>query len=61
MRELNGEEALDAVVTSIRRLFPAVSERQSRQLADAVIRDLASRGVVLAMPLGQAASEELSS
>lgn len=58
MRELNEEEALGAVVVSIQRLFPVVSERQSRELARAVIRDLAGRGVVLAMaPGGMAAAD----
>lgn len=48
LRALNEQEALAAVVASVQHLFPAVSERQSRELARAVIRDLAGRGVVLA-------------
>jgi hypothetical protein len=47
LHELTEEEALGAVVESIRNLFPFVTDKQSRELARAVIRRLANSGVVL--------------
>ncbi len=44
------EESIEAVATAIRRLFSVVSEKQSRDLAGAVLRDLAGRGIVLGRP-----------
>lgn len=39
--ELGPQEAVRAVAGSARRLFPFVSEQQARDLAAAVLRDLA--------------------
>ena len=49
LTELSEDEALSAVLVCIRRLFPAVSEHQARDLARVVIRDLSRGGLVLAM------------
>ncbi len=49
LRELDEDEALAVVISLIRNLFPIVSEHQSRELAKAVIRDLAARDVSLAI------------
>ena len=48
MRALDEDEAVTAVVESVRDLFPLVTEHQSRELARRVLRTLASRGVTLA-------------
>jgi hypothetical protein len=45
--ELGQREAVDAVARSARRLFPFVSEQQARDLAAAVLRDLASEDICL--------------
>ena len=47
LQELTEEQALSAVVSSIRQLFPIVGEGQSRELARSVIRSLAEGGIVL--------------
>lgn len=49
LQELTEEQALSAVVASIRQLFPIVAENQSRELARSVIRSLAEGGIVLAV------------
>ena len=48
MTLLAEEEAISAVTGSIRRLFAVVTERQARDLARAVLRDLAGLGLGLA-------------
>jgi hypothetical protein len=48
LRELDENEALCVVASLIRNLFPIVSERQSRELAQAVLRGLDVRDLVLA-------------
>lgn len=48
LRALDEDEAVTAVVESVRVLFPLVTEGQSRQLARRVLRTLAERGVTLA-------------
>jgi hypothetical protein len=47
LQPLSEEQALAVVTAAIRRLFPVVTENRSRDLARAVIRDLAGRGVLL--------------
>jgi len=49
LRKLNEEEALAAVVASVRQLFPMFAEHHARELARTVIRSLAGNGVVLAL------------
>lgn len=58
MRALNEEEALAAVVISVRQLFPMFAEHQARALARTVIRSLAGNGVVLALVPPQAPPAE---
>jgi hypothetical protein len=48
LRALDEDEAVTAVVESVRHLFPLVTEHQSRELARQVLRTLARRGVTLA-------------
>jgi hypothetical protein len=57
VRRLQEAEALAAVVASVRQLFPLVTEKQSRELARRVIRNLADRGVVLAV-IGEAEARD---
>jgi hypothetical protein len=52
LHDLTEEAALSAVLASITRLFPAVPEHTLRDLASAVLRDLAGRGIILAMRQG---------
>ena len=49
VRELTEEQALSAVMASIRQLFPIVAETQARELARTVIRSLAKDRIVLAV------------
>ena len=46
--ELSEDEAVAAVATAIRRLFAMATEAQARDLARAVLRDLAAGGLQLA-------------
>lgn len=44
---LEHSEAVEVVAASGRRLFPALSQQQARDLAALMLRDLAARGVRL--------------
>ena len=44
---LDQDEAIGVVAASARRLFPLVSERQAREMASLVLRDLQGRGISL--------------
>lgn len=44
---LEESEAIDAVAVAVRRLFGLISERQARDLAAAVLRDLRREGLHL--------------
>ncbi|HEX4171596.1 MAG TPA: hypothetical protein VHY82_03880 [Acetobacteraceae bacterium] len=57
LRALDEDEAVAAVVESVRRLFPLVTEHQSRELAQRVLRTLAGRGVTLATERQEDAAE----
>ena len=46
-QELGRDEAVQVVAASARRLFPIISERQARDLASLVLRDLEAQGVRL--------------
>jgi hypothetical protein len=52
LHDLTEEAALSAVLATITRLFPAVPKHLVRDLASAVLRDLAGRGIVLATRQG---------
>jgi hypothetical protein len=43
-KELSRDEAADVVVECARRLFPILSQRRAREIADVVLRDLEARG-----------------
>lgn len=47
MTHLDDSEAVEAVAASVRRLFGLISERQARDLAAAVLRDLRREGLCL--------------
>ncbi len=49
---LDEAEAVAAVAAAVRRLFTLVSERQARDLAGAVLRDLRRAGLHLARDAG---------
>jgi hypothetical protein len=57
LRALDEDEAVQAVVGSVRQLFPLVSEHQSRELARRVLLTLAERGITLAAMLKDGAPE----
>jgi hypothetical protein len=57
LRALEEDEAVAAVVESVRQLFPLVTEHQSRELARRVLRTLAGRGVTLATERQEDAAE----
>ena len=48
MTELDEDAAVEAVARAVRRLFAVVTEAQARDLARAVLRDLAREGLALA-------------
>jgi hypothetical protein len=48
MTELDEEAAVEAVARAVGRLFAVVTESQARDLARAVLRDLAREGLALA-------------
>jgi hypothetical protein len=50
MNALGEEEAVAAVAAAIRRLFAMATEAQARDLARAVLRDLAAEGLALGRP-----------
>ncbi len=45
--ELDRDEAVRVVAASARKLFPLVSERQAREMAALVLRDLEGCGMAL--------------
>jgi hypothetical protein len=48
MTELDEDAAVEAVARAVGRLFTVVTESQARDLARAVLRDLAREGLALA-------------